>query len=84
MGDQEITTYEELIDAKNALRAGDQMTLTVFRDGTYLTIVVTLDEEVPDSAAADESTDGSSTDGSSQGGQQFNPYDYFGGYFGNW
>ncbi len=84
VGDQEITTYEELIDAKNALRAGDQMTLTVFRDGTYLTIVVTLDEEVPDSAAADESTDGSSTDDGSQGGQQFNPYDYFGGYFGNW
>ncbi len=75
VGDQAITTYEELVDAKNALRAGDQMILTVFRESTYLTIVVTLDEEVPESAAADESTDDSFQDE-----QQINPYDYFG----NW
>ena len=79
VGDRDITTYEELIDAKNALRAGDQMTLTVFREGTYLTIVVTLDEEVPESAAADDAQQGGNN---SQGGQYFDPYEYFGNYFG--
>lgn len=82
VGDQDITTYEELIDAKNALRAGDQMTLTIFRDGSYYTIVVTLDEEVPDSAADDSSESAESND-SYDSEQYTNPYDYFSDFFGN-
>lgn len=90
VGEQDITTYEELIDAKNTLRAGDQMTLTVFRDGSYFTIVVTLDEQVPDSAAGDS---GDSSDSGSYGydgsngsngsnGQYIDPYQFFGDFFG--
>lgn len=80
VGSQDITTYEELIDAKNTLRAGDEMTLTVFREGTYLTIVVTLDEEVPDDAAGSAEEDSSS---GQYGGQYTNPYDYFNDFFGS-
>ncbi|MCD7945012.1 MAG: trypsin-like peptidase domain-containing protein [Clostridiales bacterium] len=58
----DITTYEELVDAKNNHKAGEEMTLTVYRDGSYYTIIVTLDEEVPDSAADDSTTEDSTTD----------------------
>ena len=43
----EITTYEELVNAKNECSAGDQMTLDVWRDGETFSTTVTLDEEVP-------------------------------------
>ncbi|MGM9536739.1 MAG: S1C family serine protease [Candidatus Onthomonas sp.] len=84
---QDITTYEELIDAKNALRAGDDMTLTVFREGSYYTIVVTLDELVPESAADNSSEQSGSGSNGSDGGQYYtNPYDFFNDFFGgrNW
>ena len=75
---KDITTYEELIDAKNTKRAGDELTLTVYRDGSYQTIVVTLDEQQPKSAADD----------GSQQQQQYgygysNPYDFFNDFFGS-
>ena len=65
---QEITTYEELVNAKNKCSAGDQMTLDVWRNGETLTITVTLDEEVPnDNSTSDSSTDDSqSQDNQSQ------------------
>ena len=70
---KDITTSAELIDAKNTHKAGDEMTLTVYRDSDYTTLKVTLDEEQPD--ANDSTSDGqndSSQDGqndSSQDGQ---------------
>ncbi|MBQ3090451.1 MAG: trypsin-like peptidase domain-containing protein [Oscillospiraceae bacterium] len=72
----DITTYEELIDAKNALRAGDEMTVTVFRENTYLTMVITLDEEVPESAAGP-----TEEEQQQQQQQQQYGYDPFGGFF---
>ena len=92
----EITTYEELIDAKNSHKAGEVMELTVFRDGSYVTLAVTLDEEVPDasstpgsssqddSAQQDENIYGGQQDGSSQGGSsRGGTYSFpFGGGFG--
>ena len=80
VNNQDITTYEELIDAKNALRAGDEMILTVFREGTYLTITVTLDEEVPESAA------GTADDGQNGNSYSYgysNPYGYYSPFSGN-
>ncbi|MCC8129596.1 MAG: trypsin-like peptidase domain-containing protein, partial [Clostridiales bacterium] len=80
----DITTYEELVDAKNNHKAGEEMTLTVYRDGSYYTIIVTLDEEVPDSAADDSTTDDSTTDdysyGYSYGYGYTNPYGGNGGW----
>ncbi|MCD7733610.1 MAG: trypsin-like peptidase domain-containing protein, partial [Clostridiales bacterium] len=80
----DITTYEELVDAKNNHKAGEEMTLTVYRDGSYYTIIVTLDEEVPDSAADDSGTEDSTTDdysyGYSYGYGYTNPYGGNGGW----
>ncbi len=80
VNNQDITTYEELIDAKNALRAGDEMILTVFREGTYLTITVTLDEEVPESAAG---TADDGQNGNSYSYDHSNPYGYYSPFSGN-
>ena len=62
---KDITTSAELIDAKNTHKAGDEMTLTVYRDSDYTTLKVTLDEEQPD--ANDSTSDGQND--SSQDGQ---------------
>ena len=43
----EITTYEELVNAKNERTAGEQMELGVWRDGETLTVTVILDELKP-------------------------------------
>ncbi|MCD8382989.1 MAG: trypsin-like peptidase domain-containing protein [Clostridiales bacterium] len=79
----DITTYEELVDAKNNHKAGEEMTLTVYRDGTYYTIVVTLDEEVPDSAADDSTTEDSTTDDYSDGYSYGYGYGYSSPFGGN-
>lgn len=84
---QEITTYEELVNAKNERSAGDQMTLNVWRNGETFTVTVTLDEEVPtNDSTSDSSTDNSqSQDNQSQNGQDYNsmtPEDFFNYFFG--
>lgn len=81
----DITTSAELIDAKNAHKAGEQMTMTVYRpvdgatsdEANYQTIVVTLDEETPEShAATEEQPNGQNPNGG-------NDYDYGYNYGGN-
>ncbi len=62
----DITSSAELIDAKNQHKAGEDMTLTVYRDSEYITLVVTLDEEQPESATSTEDDSGT-TDGYSDG-----------------
>ena len=62
---KDITTSAELIDAKNTHKAGDEMTLTVYRDKDFTTLKVTLDEQQPNS---DEEQD-SQQDQQGQGGQ---------------
>lgn len=69
----DITTSAELIDAKNTHKAGDEMTLTVYRDSEYITIKVTLDEEQPESSPI---SDGSSDSNSSDSQQGSSDYDY--------
>ena len=51
----DITTSAELIDAKNRHRAGDDMKLTVYRNKESLLIVVTLDEQNPETESAAQS-----------------------------
>lgn len=43
----EITTFEELVNAKNRHSAGDEMKLTVWRSGESIEITVVLDELAP-------------------------------------
>ena len=68
---KDITTSAELIDAKNTHKAGEEMTLTVYRDSDYTTLKVTLDEEQPDS---DDNTD----DAQNSQGSDNNQFGQFG------
>ena len=89
---EEITNYEELVNAKNKMSAGDQMTLDVWRDGETTTLTVTLDEAKPaTSGSTDNSQSGSSgqSDSNNQygsngqsGGNGMSPYDFFDYFFG--
>lgn len=89
---EEITNYEELVNAKNKMFAGDQMTLDVWRDGETTTLTVTLDEAKPaTSGSTDNSQSGSSgqSDSNNQygsngqsGGNGMSPYDFFDYFFG--
>ena len=82
---KEITTYEELVNAKNQCSAGDQMTLDVWRDGETFTVTVTLDEAVPNSDTSTDSSSGSN-DASGQDGQNYSgsmsPEEFFNYFFG--
>lgn len=48
LGDVKITNATQLINAKNAYKAGDTVTLEVYRNGQVLTITITLDEYSPE------------------------------------
>ena len=74
--DKKITTSAELIDIKNAHKAGDEMVLTVYRNKDYVTLKVTLDEEKPTQSPID---DGTSNQQDSQGNSDFG----YGFNFGN-
>ena len=86
-----ITTYEELVNAKNGHSAGEEMTLDVWRNGETLSITVTLDEQTPDTSSnsgSDSSTDNSQSgqsDQDSQGSQDYSgmtPEEFFNYFFG--
>ncbi len=92
----EITTYEELVNAKNSHSAGEQMTLDVWRSGETLSITVTLDEQVPttddstSSGSSNNSSDSNSnnnsdSDSNSQDSQDYSsmsPEEFFNYFFG--
>lgn len=77
---KKITTSAELIEAKNKHKAGDEMTLTVYRDKDSVTLKVTLDEEKPNSKSSNSQKSNSrsnsnsnsdSTQGNTQSGDNF-------------
>ena len=43
--DTDITDIQQLISVKNSYRAGDTVTITVYRSGEYLTVRLTFDEQ---------------------------------------
>ena len=47
LDDTKITSSSDLTTAEKNYRAGDKATLTVYRDGNYLTLSITFDEKVP-------------------------------------
>ncbi|MEG2526804.1 MAG: trypsin-like peptidase domain-containing protein, partial [Oscillospiraceae bacterium] len=55
MNGKEIKSSSELTNEKRSYHAGDTVTLTIYRQGEYIKVDVTLDEEVPKSAAEVES-----------------------------
>ena len=47
LDDVRITSSNDLISAKKAYRAGDTAILTIYRDGRYMEVSITFDEEIP-------------------------------------
>lgn len=80
----DLTTYEELVNAKNKRLAGDEMTFTVWRNGETITITVILDEQKPTDNTADEGHTPSDDQGSSyeQYFGNMSPEDFFEYFFG--
>ncbi len=48
LGDTKITNATQLINAKNGYKAGDTVTIEVYRKGETITLTVTLDEYSPE------------------------------------
>ena len=80
--DTEITGTAQLTSVKNGYRAGDTVTVTVYRGGEYLNLELTFDEQKDTT----QSSSFSGSDSQQQGGQNgqqggngyyYNPWRYF-------
>ena len=84
--DTDITSVSQLTSVKNSYRAGDTVTVTVYRAGEYLELSLTFDEETnatqsqPQQDPAPQQTSGGGQGGSYGGNNYFNPWDYFFGW----
>ena len=76
--DTDITSVSQLTTVKNSYRAGDTVTVTVYRSGQYVELTLTFDEQT--TAQNNTQQDPAPQETSSQngqGGQYYNPWDYF-------
>ena len=85
MGDTAITSRQDLSAAMKNYRAGDTVTLTVYRDGSYITTDITFDQQ-PQVTGTDTEED-SSSQGGGYGGYDGqvpeNWQDFYNYFFGN-
>ena len=85
MGDTTLTSRQDLSAALKSYRAGDTATLTVFRDGSYITTDITFDQQ-PQITGTDTEEDTSQSGGNNGGynGQiPENWQDFYNYFFGN-
>ena len=85
MGDTALTSRQDLSAALKSYRAGDTATLTVFRDGSYITTDITFDQQ-PQITGTDTEEDTSSQGGNNGGysGQiPENWQEFYNYFFGN-
>lgn len=82
VNDTAITSMTDLSAAKKGFKAGDTVTLTVYRNGEYITLDLTFDEQ-PQTTGEDTATD-SQQDNQQQGGQDYSDMfrDFYNYYFG--
>ena len=81
--DTDITSMEDLTNAKKKYSAGDTCTFTIYRDGTSTTVEVTwsaVPAEEQTNVSNDQQTQNNTQN--NQGGY-YNPYDMFEYFFGN-
>lgn len=80
---QAVTSMEELSAAKKGHKAGDTVTLTVFRDGEYITTELTFDEQ-PETTGSEKQTQQTPQSGQNPYGQMpDNWQDFYKFFFGN-
>ena len=85
MGDTTLTSRQDLSAALKSYRAGDTATLTVFRDGSYITTDITFDQQ-PQITGTDTEEDASQSGGNNGGynGQiPENWQEFYNYFFGN-
>ena len=84
MGDTEITDANQMVSVKNSYRAGDTVTIEIFRSGETLTLTLTFDEQEnkPETSNNGQGQDSAPVPTSSGGYRYGNEYPY-GGYDGD-
>ena len=83
--DTAITGVAQMISVKNGYRAGDTVKLTVFRQGEYLTLTMTFDEQQAQQGSVSQDPAPQPTSGQQGGygdGGYFDPWSWFFG--GGW
>ena len=67
INDEAVLSYADLVEKLNGLSAGDKITLTVYRNGKYQDLKITLDEKQPVSETEQTETTQSSESEQAQG-----------------
>lgn len=82
IGDTAISDMNDLNAAKKSYRAGDTVTLTIYRAGGTKEVELTFDA-VPQTQETAQDNSQQQQQGGSNGGYYYNPWDFFNSFFGN-
>lgn len=84
LNDTTITSMDDLSAAKKNFKAGDTVTLTVYRDGQYITLDLTFDAQPQTTGSEEKQTETPNSGNGNYGNQMPNSYeDLFRYFFGN-
>ena len=83
--DTDITDANQMVSVKNSYKAGDTVTITLYRAGEYLTVRLTFDEQMNNTQSGGQAQDPAPQPTSGSSGSQYpyggnggdNYYDYF-------
>ncbi len=88
MGDKTLTSRQDLSAAMKGYRAGDTVTLTVYRGGQYIEVKLTFDAQPQNTGSEEDNTQSSGNNGGNGGSGQMpgnwdNWQDFYNYFFGN-
>ena len=88
MGDKTLTSRQDLSAAMKGYRAGDTVTLTVYRGGQYIEVELTFDAQPQTTGSEEDNTQSSGNGGNNGGSGQMpgnwdNWQDFYNYFFGN-
>ena len=83
LDNHDITSMTDLTKVKKNYRAGDTATLTVYRQGEYITLSVTFDVQPQTTGDTDADSGQSTTPSAPNGGSSYDYEDLFRYFFGN-
>ena len=88
MGDKTLTSRQDLSAAMKGYRAGDTVTLTVYRGGQYIEVELTFDAQPQNTGSEEDNTQSSGNGGNNGGSGQMpgnwdNWQDFYNYFFGN-
>ena len=86
LGDKTLTSRQDLSAAMKGYRAGDTVTLTVYRDGQYIETELTFDAQPQTTGSEEDTTQSDGNNGGGYGGYGQMPdnwQDFYNYFFGN-